>query len=467
MVHLGPEGLVGSAPYRAWLAGLGPAWRHVLVNAGQAQNPVLRRAARLQAQLNWLHPAVFPRCALVPDAPAPAPAAGDADAAVLPGHDGLRFTLTPTHKAGVSLEGLMPPMDVEAVQRELREAHPELQAQLDAARAAAAAAPGLPGGLAAVDEAGGFRLTFLGTTSAVPQGYRNVSGAYLATRAGAAGLLVDVGEDSYGQLQRCLGPAGAAAALGGLAAVWVSHMHADHHGGLYALLQRRAEALGPGAPPLLVIGPWPLLKVLQSYASALPPLRFLFLPSNHFAQRAAPGYRPPPPHILAAYDAALAALGLAQLEPFPVEHVNNSFGLAVRGAAGWSVVFSADTRPCDAVAAAAAGATLLVHEATFEDELAAEAAAKRHSTTGEALGVWAASGAYRLVLTHFSSRYPKLPVLGDGPGARAAAVAFDFMTLGLRDLPGLPALTPVLGRLLAAQAAEFETAADDGVAGIV
>lgn len=36
---------------------------------------------------------------------------------------------------------------------------------------------------------------------------------------------------------------------------------------------------------------------------------------------------------------------------------------------------------------AAQDATLLVHEATFEDELENEAYKKRHSTTGEAVGV--------------------------------------------------------------------------------
>lgn len=47
------------------------------------------------------------------------------------------------------------------------------------------------------------------------------------------------------------------------------------------------------------------------------------------------------------------------------------------------VVYSGDTRPCDAVVDAARNATLLIHEATFEDQLRDEAINKRHSTTGE------------------------------------------------------------------------------------
>lgn len=54
-------------------------------------------------------------------------------------------------------------------------------------------------------------------------------------------------------------------------------------------------------------------------------------------------------------------------------------------------------------------AALLVHEATFDDALADDAVAKRHSTVGEALAVARQMRARDVVLTHFSQRYPKLP----------------------------------------------------------
>lgn len=52
-------------------------------------------------------------------------------------------------------------------------------------------------------------------------------------------------------------------------------------------------------------------------------------------------------------------------------------------------------------------------QATFEDELVGEAIAKRHSTTGEAVDIGQRAGAYRTILTHFSQRYAKLPVIDD------------------------------------------------------
>lgn len=51
-----------------------------------------------------------------------------------------------------------------------------------------------------------------------------------------------------------------------LGCVWVSHMHADHHGGLYRLLEWRARR---GAPPLLVIGPSRLFQVLLQYSAVV------------------------------------------------------------------------------------------------------------------------------------------------------------------------------------------------------
>ena len=68
--------------------------------------------------------------------------------------------------------------------------------------------------------------------------------------------------------------------------------------------------------------------------------------------------------------------GLAEWRSVPVEHCSDAHGLVLRAAAGWSLVFSGDTRPCAALASAGRGATLLVHEATFEPALLAQV--RRH-----------------------------------------------------------------------------------------
>ena len=73
---------------------------------------------------------------------------------------------------------------------------------------------------------------------------------------------------------------------------------------------------------------------------------------------------------------------------------------------GQRVAFVMDTRLCDAVPALADGADLLVIESTFLEEDAALARDHGHLTARQAATVAAECGVRRLVLTHFSQRYP-------------------------------------------------------------
>ena len=73
---------------------------------------------------------------------------------------------------------------------------------------------------------------------------------------------------------------------------------------------------------------------------------------------------------------------------------------------GQKFAFVMDTRLCDAVYTLADGADLLVIEATFVDEDAQLATDYGHLTARQAATVAAECGVRRLVLTHFSQRYP-------------------------------------------------------------
>ena len=106
-----------------------------------------------------------------------------------------------------------------------------------------------------------------------------------------------------------------------------------------------------------------------------------------------------------------AALNLKSMESFLVEHCAFAYGIALTGQAGWKVVYTGDTMPCSTVRYHAKDATLLIHEATFEEDMKTEAVLKKHSTTRDAIQIAKEANAYRTVLTHFSQRSPSPVVL--------------------------------------------------------
>ena len=86
-------------------------------------------------------------------------------------------------------------------------------------------------------------------------------------------------------------------------------------------------------------------------------------------------------------------------------------------------------------------ATLLIHEATFDDSMIDDAKKKRHSTVSEALKVASDMQAYVVVLTHFSQRYPQI-INGSTVDEKSSQaeqkpwnqfLAFDMMNILIND----------------------------------
>ena len=102
---------------------------------------------------------------------------------------------------------------------------------------------------------------------------------------------------------------------------------------------------------------------------------------------------------------------------------------------------------------------LLIYYENSDNTIVESQGRAKHSTADEALAAAAGMGAHRVVLTHFSQRYPRLPpcIVTAGPIAQRYIVAFDGMEVPFAILGELPKLMPLLSLALSAQ----EEIADD------
>ena len=247
-------------------------------------------------------------------------------------------------------------------------------------------------------------VVFAGTGGSVPSARRGLPALLL--RRGGDRLLFDCGEGTQRQLLRSVG-------LPDIDAVFLTHHHADHWLGLPGML--KSFDLRDRHAPLDVYGPPGTTRLLESLRGVFGrtgyPLTLTDLGAgdaiefdgyevqafNVRHRGTAFGYAVVEHERPGRFDADLArSLGVADGPDFGrLQH-----GEAVGGVtpeqvlgparAGRRIVLSGDSAPCDMVRAAAAGADLLVHEATF---LAADAG--RALETGHSTAVQAARGRAR------------------------------------------------------------------------
>lgn len=82
-------------------------------------------------------------------------------------------------------------------------------------------------------------------------------------------VLLDSGEGTYGQLVRHFGITGAETVLSDLKAIYVSHLHADHHIGLIGLLSVRQKMRANGLlkldQPVYLLAPVQIMTWLNFY----------------------------------------------------------------------------------------------------------------------------------------------------------------------------------------------------------
>jgi ribonuclease Z len=297
----------------------------------------------------------------------------------------------------------------------------------------------------------------LGTGSSLPSKYRNVSSTLLYV-PGQGYYLFDCGEGTLGQLKRAFAPEKLQEVLQNLRLVWISHLHADHHLGTASVLKAWYHANYPEGVPrpgeiemdmatilqdkrLFLVSEHSMIQWLEEYASVedfgfakITPLsanpykeydqikttfRYRHCSAiGNYPGRGSTGGSPKVTELQFGDNSTAPnlarllreATGLSDLLTTYVPHCNGSMAVSLVFPNGFKASFSGDCRPSANFAKIGMDSTVLIHEATFNEDMMGSAIAKKHSTAGEAIEVGRKMRARAILLTHFSQRYQKVAV---------------------------------------------------------
>jgi ribonuclease Z len=276
-----------------------------------------------------------------------------------------------------------------------------------------------------------LRITFLGTGGSTPTPNRNPS-AIAVNREGEL-LLFDCGEGAQQQMMR--------AKTGmKIAAIFVTHFHADHVLGIPGLLQ--TIALQGREEPLEIYGPRYVDKFLAhllalGYTGKGFEVKAIELRPGEVIRRQGYVVRTMKTvHNVVSIGYVLEedmrpgrfnrerAIELG-IKPGPLfARLQSGHSVFVDGREvkpeevlgpprpGRKLVYTGDTRPCESVIEASRDADLLIHDGTLSEETKEYAIEYLHSTALEAAEVAKEAAVRQLILTHLSARY------SDAEGAR-------------------------------------------------
>ncbi|RVE69971.1 hypothetical protein OJAV_G00083280 [Oryzias javanicus] len=439
VVHMTPEHLLETDQYKKWMERFPTTTEHLIVNEHACTVHNIR-SHKIQTQLNMIHPQVFPELkAYRTKEPQAALHVPNIRAECL-----LKFQLRPVMEWQ---RDAIPACSSEEFVKEALEV-PNFLDEVEKCRTASME------DAAELSDGKYPEVVFLGTGSALPMKIRNVSGT-LVNISPTQSLLLDCGEGTFGQLCRHYGDH-VDEALSKISTVFISHLHADHHTGLMKLLFQRERALsvlGKAFNPVCLVAPVQIMNWLGQYHDHCEEIlgHFNLIPNRCLSD----GADAPKPKTKSLIQTMLKKNGLQKFQTCAVRHCKNAFGCSFTHQSGWKLAFSGDTMPCDALVHIGKDASLLIHEATLEDELEEEAVEKRHSTTSQAIGIGMKMNAGFIMLNHFSQRYAKVPLFSEDFTDRVG-VSFDHMRIRFGDFRVLPKLIPALKTLFAEDIGEME-----------
>lgn len=298
-----------------------------------------------------------------------------------------------------------------------------------------------------------LRVIFLGTAGSVPTLKRGLP-AVLVQRKGEH-IMFDCGEGV--QRQMIIAKTG----VGRKMKIFISHMHGDHLMGIPGLLQtmsllERERKLDIYGPPRIKRFLEAIMETVQ-FAITFPveihemkkngviceEKEYLIeaVKSNHvvtsfafaFVEKPRPGrFHPEQAKALGVPEGpSWSKLQHRQKIKLPDGRIISPEEVVGPVRPGRKIVYTGDTRPFRGLAKFAAGADLLIHDATFADDLAEKAQEDGHSTPSQAADDARKAKAKQLVLTHISARYDDTSLLLEQAKRlfKNTKVAEDFMKI--------------------------------------
>lgn len=321
----------------------------------------------------------------------------------------------------------------------------------------------------------------LGTGSALPSKYRNVLSSLLKipykTEAGDIEnriILLDAGENTLGTIRRHFPSTSVTKIFKNMKMVYLSHLHADHHLGIVSILKEWFKYHQDDEDIIYVVTPWQYNRFVNEWllledASLLG--RVCYISCEHFINGSYVRRETKPIPLDEYADGLESAdkkrrkleidnnsslrnldsikkmykdLRIFKMQTCRAKHCDwaysntITFFMSSNSKKLFKVSYSGDTRPNIEHFSKDIGrdSDLLIHEATLDNELIEDAIKKKHCTINEAIEVSNEMNAQKLILTHFSQRYPKAPQVNDNIKilAKEYCYAFDGMIINYDTL---------------------------------
>ena len=222
-------------------------------------------------------------------------------------------------------------------------------------------------------------ILFLGTGCAIPSKYRNVSGILLNLQNKF--ILLDCGEDTINQIYRI---SGSYKIIDKLDLIFISHSHADHCLGIINVL---IKVMGPS----IVLN---FLKILFNNLTLIYTDELKLIEKNYDINKK----NEKDCIKIFKFDYYVEICGCL--------HNVDSCSISIKDE-NYKISYSGDSRPSPLFCYISKNADVMIHECTFDDENKANAYKTLHSTLKEAENIFTLSQSKKLLLTHFSQRFPK------------------------------------------------------------